>query len=64
MKTEKDKKYQAALAGVMMYLEEEQANMNAPIVREVPNQPDYWAHYGKQTIMANRGMMQMRFRKR
>ncbi len=63
MKSDKDKKYQAALAGVMMYIEEEMAN-NAKSEVEKPNQPDYWAHYGKQTIMYNRGMMQMKLRKR
>ncbi len=63
MTDEKNKKYQAAIAGVMMYLEEEMKNNSSSSVLPV-NLTSSWAQYGRQTIMSNRNMMQFRLKKR
>ena len=58
----KEMKQKAALAGVMMYLEEEKkAQMQTP---EYSQEQSLWGHYGRQNIMTNRGIMQMKLRNR
>ncbi|MDX9977527.1 MAG: hypothetical protein RBS16_05760 [Candidatus Cloacimonadales bacterium] len=58
----KEMKQKAALAGVMMYLEEEQKAQKDSF--QYPQEPSIWGHYGKQSIMTNRSIMQMKYRKR
>jgi len=64
MKKDKELKQKAALAGVMMFIEEEMARQQQAISSEHGQVQSAWGHYGRQSIMSNRGMMQMKFRKR
>lgn len=62
MSEDKSKKYQAAIAGVMMYLEEEMKKQADSQIPEYTQSA--WALNGRQTIMSNRSMMQFRLKKR
>ncbi len=64
MKDNKELKQKAALAAVMMFIDEEMAKQSQ--CNQNNNDPSFssWGQYGRQAIMSNRGMMQLRLRKR
>jgi hypothetical protein len=59
-----EKKMQAAITGVLQYLQEEQEHSTAPVKKEVSNQPSNWAAYSRQMMMINRDRFQRRTVKR
>ncbi len=60
---QREKKIRAAIAGVMMLLEEEQS-MRARVEPVPVNVPVPWAQHGRRTIMQNRELLQRRVIKR
>lgn len=59
-----EKKMQAAISGVIQYLQEEQEQSSTPVKKEVTNQPSNWAAYSRQLMMINRDRFQRRTVKR
>lgn len=61
---DKEKKMQAAVTGVLYYLQEERERSSAPVRSDVKNNPSTWAAYSRQMIMINRDRFQRRTVKR
>jgi hypothetical protein len=60
----KEKKMQAAITGVLCYLQEEQQQKAKTTKQEISQQPGNWAFYSRQLTMLNRDRMQRRVMKR
>ena len=61
---DKEKKIQAAVTGVLYYLQEERERKSTPVRSEVKNNPSTWAAYSRQMTMINRDRFQRRTIKR